>query len=148
MLTLSLLHKFGGWPSSSLREAHGCFCVVSSICHAEDGNFLPAIKLLDKAAVFGLPRGRLESFFEYVESHVSRITCSHTASFKIPNVTVGDYRLPELQQEVLNKGFKASILNPITEIEAHELAFGCSLGDQQIVIRDYAADWPAINKWR
>jgi hypothetical protein len=148
MLTLSLLHKFGGWPSSSLREAHGCFCVVSSICHAEDGNFLPAIKLLDKAAVFGLPRGRLESFFEYVESHVSRIICSHTASFKIPNVTVGDYRLPELQQEVLNKGFKASILNPITEIEAHELAFGCSLGDQQIVIRDYAADWPAINKWR
>ena len=147
-LTLSLLHKFGGWPSSSLREAHGCFCVVSSICHAEDGNFLPAIRFLDKAAVFGLPRGRLDGFFKYVESHVSRIACSHTAAFKIPNVVVGDYRSPELQQEVISRGLDASILNPITEIGAKEMSSDYLLGNQQIVIRNYAAEWPAIHKWR
>ena len=147
MLTLSLLRRSGSWPSSLLREAHGCFCVASSICHAQNGNFFPAIRFLDKASIFGLPRERIDSFFNYVECHVSRVPCSHTASCTVPNVLVPDYCSLDLQQEVLKKGLKNQILNPIPEIDAN-MSSDYSLGSEQIVIRNYATDWPARQKWR
>lgn len=147
MLTLSLLSQSGSWPSSSLREAHGCFCVASSICHAQNGNFFPAIRFLDKASIFGLPRERIDSFFNYVEYHVSRVPCSHTASCTVPNVLVPDYCVLDLQQEILKKGLKNPILNPIPEIDAN-MSSDFSLGSEQIVIRNYATDWPARQKWR
>ena len=147
MLTLSLLRRSGSWPSSSLREAHGCFCVATSICHAQNGNFFPAIRFLDKASIFGLPRERIDSFFNYVECHVSRVSCSHTASCAAPNVLIPDYCSLDLQQDILNKGLKNPILNPINEIDAN-MSSDYSLGSEQIVIRNYATDWPARQKWR
>ena len=147
MLTLSLLRQSGSWPSSSLREAHGCFCVASSICHAQNGNFFPAIRFLDKASIFGLPRERIDSFFNYVECHVSRVPCSHTASCTVPNILVPDYCSLDLQQEILQKGLKNPILNPIPEIDAN-VSSDYFLGSEQIVIRNYATDWPAKQKWR
>ena len=86
--TLSILHKSGGWPSVALREAHGCFCVVSAICFAHHGNFLPATQMLDKASTFGLPRDRIGNFVQYVESHTTSISSSHNTRFLVPRSVV------------------------------------------------------------
>jgi hypothetical protein len=147
--TLSMLHKFKKWPFATIREAHGCFSVASAICFAQNGNFLPAIQMLDKASIFGLPRIRIRKFFQYVEFHTSQMSSSHNTNRLVPRIIVRDYSKARYQREVYEVGLPIPIRFPISEVSEGQFRSGddSQLGAQPLVIRKYAK-WPAKEKWR
>jgi Proteins containing SET domain len=147
-LAMSLLKKAREWPHSVVREAHACFCVASAICYAQDGNFLPAMKLLDKTAIFGVPRETIDRFYQYVEYHSTKMSCSHNEICRVPRVCIYDYSLVNLQREVLQKGLVAPIKYPVQELSHTSITRESSFGSAPIVIRQYASEWPALLKWR
>jgi len=147
-LTMSILKKSGEWPHSAVRESHACFCISSAICYAQDGNFLPAIKMLDKAAIFGLPREMIHRFYEYVEHHSSKISCTHNEISRVPRICIHDYNLVDIQRQVLQIGLVSPIEYPVKELCHTIMAKEFSVGSEPFVIRQYASEWPAVLKWR
>lgn len=146
-LTLSKLHKSKRWPSAIIREAHGCFSVVSAICFAQSGNFLPAMQMLDKALIFGLPRDRIPKFFEYVEFHSSQINNLHRIYCSVPRLTVKDYSQTRYQLEAYKVGLLRPIQFPVHESSKSQLWPSIQLRSKSVVVRKFAL-WPAKEKWR
>lgn len=147
-MAISLLKLSGEWPHSVIKEAHACFCVASALCHAQDGTFLPAIKLLDKTSIFGVPREMIDKFYQYVEYHSTNISCTHNEICRVPRVCVQDYNSVDLQREVLQIGLVAPIKFPVKELSRTSMSRELAFGSQPIVNRQYALEWPALTKWR
>ncbi|GFH60730.1 hypothetical protein CTEN210_17206 [Chaetoceros tenuissimus] len=145
---ISLLHEHKMWPDALMREAHGCFCVMSALSHGQHGNYIHAIQYLDKASIFGLPRDRVESLFQYLEYHARRITCSHTSSYSQMAI-IPDYSDENLRKLIFSKGLSKPIVNPVEEVDFEDFVENKQIfGQQPFVVRNYAAKFPAISKWR
>jgi len=148
-----LLTKLGTWPDASHRELYKCCAVTASVGYASNGSFLMALKMLDKASIFGLVREIIPEFFDYVESHAYDCYHFHTFDFRMPCAILPNYRESILHSKLYKEGLPSEIKYPVAEIDVgsshvgnfHELY---ELTGKPVVIRNFAQSWSAIHKWR
>ncbi len=142
-LAMSILHKFKCWPSSTFREAHRFFSVLLALAFADYGQMLPALRTLDKAAIFGLSRRLIEGLYRYVELHSSSISSVYDTS--LTQRIVLDYSSYEMRSFVLKEGLSKPIRYPTSEVDRipNNLC-----GYEALAIRDFATKWKALEKWR
>ncbi len=142
-ITMSILYKFKGWPTPAFREAHRFFSVLLALGFAEYGQMLPALRTLDKAAIFGLSRGIIEGLYRYVELHSSSIRSVHVTS--LTQRIVLDYSCSKTRRLVLKEGLSKPIRYPTSEVDRiPDNLRGC----EAFVIRNFASKWKAVEKWR
>jgi len=145
---LCILQQHRSWPSEALRESHRCFAIVAAIGYAQNANFLPANKMLDKSVIFGQSRQIIQPFLDYVESHANSI---NNIFQRMSMNVIPDYRLSELQGLIVKEGLSSPIRFPITEVEGisekdfHSIYFA---KDKPVIIRGFAKSWSALDKWR
>ena len=148
-VTIASLHENGGWPDISYREAHRSFSIVASLVHCQNGNFLPAMHLLDKAIILGLSRQDIGEFIEYIEFHASGMV--DRKDHQVFLRSIPDYQAPALQELILSDGLSAPIQFPIDELNKDDHSFDFKRyfeGGEPVIIRSFASSWPALQKWR
>jgi hypothetical protein len=148
-LSLEILHKNQCWPSEVHRDVHRCFSVTAALGYAKTGTFLPALKMMDKAIIFGVPRQKINYFLEYIEFHASNMSSYPN---HLPIKMIPDYKKPKLQHLILKEGLSAPIKFPTMELDTKDVTnqvFECYFSkDEPLVIRGIADSWPALKKWR
>lgn len=102
-----------GWPSIAHREAHRCFSVTAAVGFAKAGNFLPSIRMLDRAIIFGLSQQKIIHFLENIELHALSI---NNSTDHVPLKMIPDYRQPELRELIFKEGLSAPIKFPIDQV--------------------------------
>ena len=137
------------WPEIAYREAHTCCAIIAAIGLVRFGNFVPAMQLLDKTVIFGLPRDRLNAFFSYVEINIRSDNCTESRYASNGMVWKDDHD----RDVLIQKGLLCSIISPVSEISLKTLDityFNKShlRKRKSLVIRDFASSWPAIETWR
>jgi hypothetical protein len=141
-----MLQKDSSWPSLSYREAYWCGTVTVSIGLAHQCSFLPAIFFLDKASVLGLTRQSIDDFFSYVEYHASQVAA---APFQAPaTLIVPDFSSPTYMKLAITTGLSQPIEFPLPEVTESSLGSSYISKAKPAVIRRFAAEWPASQKWR
>jgi len=148
-----LLKEHGAWPDASHRELYECCVVAASIGFANNGSFLPALEMLDKASIFGVPRERLKEFYNYVESNAYGCYHVHTSNFRMSHTILPDYRESSLQDQLCKEGLSSEIKFSIDEVDIklfrlenfHKLY---ELAAKPVVVRNFAQSWPALQRWR
>jgi hypothetical protein len=149
--SMRILYSNRGWPDLAYREAHRCLSIVAALVYAQIGNFRPALAFLDKVMIFGLSRGCIEQFIEYVQFHASSLI-PVSALDEISTQSIPDYCEPALQELVSKQGLSAPIHFPIAELDVKDCnreQFNHYFSrSEPVVLRRYAASWPAIQNWR
>ena len=158
---LSSLQTNGSWSHTAWRVAYGCCSVVSAMGYAGNGYFLEALQMLDKACILGLPREKLGRFIDYVELHATgcRGKFHSVANFKCEDGGNGlgfikDYCKPDMRYLVEKKGLSKPISLQIPEEffeegrNVNRIQHEFISPRQPVVIRNFASQWPAVEKWR
>ncbi len=149
--SMRILYSNRGWPDLVYREAHRCLSIIAALIYAKIGNFRPALALMDKVVIFGLTRGSIEDFIEYVQFHASSLI-PISSLIEISAQSIPDYCDPALQELVATHGLSAPIHFPIAELDANDCnreRFNHYFSrSEPVVLRRYAASWPALQKWR
>eukprot|EP00978_Attheya_sp_CCMP212_P025350 scaffold81381_cov57-Attheya_sp.AAC.7 len=150
----SILQHQGSWPSTSFREAYGCYALVAAIGYANDASFIRAMCLVDKALILGVPRADVHDFYEYVEYHAAG--CMRDLRYQTCTRyrTISDYSNQPLKSLVEKTGLSKPISYPVEEVKGPTHIEYTRFHDdfvsrsKSIVIREFATKWPAIQKWR
>ncbi len=149
-LLIQILQNEGSWPSLSHCEAHRFFSLSGALGHIFAFNFLPAIKLIDKAVVFGLSRAQFSHFIEYAEYQSSRII-SHTRCEETR--IIADFKEPSLKHLVEKVGLSNVLEYQIEQVNASSCPYEVFVknyfsSNKPVVIRGFADTWPALDSWR
>jgi hypothetical protein len=145
----SMLEGDGSWKNPLYREAYTCSAVTCALYNAHVGNFLRAQEMLDKAMILGLSRADIPEFCDYVEHFASQAACFHGFA------ALDDELEPEIAIDVCKvkrKGLSGPIEYPVEErsssIGADEFRSYYFEKGEAVVIRNMAATWHALSKWR
>ena len=142
----SMLQRHSSWPSLAFREAYWCGATTASVGLAHQCSFLPAMYLLDKATILGLPRQSIEDYFSYVEYHASQVAIGPFQSAVDSIVT--DFSSSQHKDILENVALSGPIQFPLPEVSVSSLETSCISKSKPAVIRAFAAEWPATRKWR
>lgn len=149
--TLFIAVKLGGrWQCAAYREAYFCGALAASLGYIHEYNFIKAQNTIDKALILGLPRLCVGNFVDFIEVHAAQMSVGpYTARFALTAV-IADYRVPELSDLVRKEGLSQPIRFPVEEMELLDEVFQSEqvLDGKPCVIRNFAANWPAVTKWR
>ena len=146
---INTFREKGGWMNSACREAHLFFSLAGALGHTLTLNFLPAMKLIDKAIIFGLKRSLFSHFIEYVEFHSSKIV---SQSICHDLKSVANFQHPSLCRQVQDESLSATIKFPIEVVDgdcSSEIFMNQYFSSNKpVVVRGFASTWPALKKWR
>ena len=143
-----MLESDGSWPNPFHRESYWCACVTTAVGFAQEGSFLVAMKVLDKAVILGQDRKKVRNFFSYVELHAHEMAATPCPPAIV--CTVPDFQDSELIEKLSSLGLSKPISFPVREILCphFELAKTIETIREPVVIRRFAAEWRAVAKWR
>jgi len=148
---LFMLKKESQWPSTAYREAFWCAAAATAVGLAHQCSFLAAILYLDKALILGLDRTSISDFFGYVEMHASQMAIGPCLPIVGTTSIVPDYCSAHYSKLMTSAGVSQPIQFPLPEHTAPDEAMIQVIYFQKskpVVIRQLAASWPALKKWR
>jgi lysine-specific demethylase 8 len=142
------LQTQGSWPNTLYREAYWCAGITGAIGFAQEGSFLVALKLLDKALILGQPRKMIEDFFSYVEMYAYQMAAAPCPPAM--QCHVADYTESVIVEVVTKTGLSKPIEFAVEELNVPDEDIASILATlrKPAVIRKLARNWPAISAWR
>jgi len=144
-LGLSLLYQNGSWPDASLRAAYWCLALSAAIANADAGNFNSALAILDKVIIFGLPKECVKQMMEYVQYH-SLINSRIKVYLRFGRVNAYQSEDVNLMKDALSRPIEYP-LKSVLGVSRNDFDCKYVLESHPLVIRGFAASWPAIEKW-
>ena len=137
----TILQENGSWPSMAYQQAYGSAALACSIGNLHVGSILTAQTMLDKAFILGVPRDEIADFFclvEYFANQVARGPFPPAVKCRVDCfMTVGEtlepllFAIPESSTDISSKDFESLYVSQA----------------QAVVVRGFAADWIATEKW-
>ena len=145
-----LLQEEGRWSHPAYRDAYFASSIAAAIGFCHVGSFLEAQRLVDKSMILGLPRQEVSGFTDFIEYFANQMNRGPIEPTLKGHVL--DYASNELEELVTKQGLSAPIKYPVPEtplhIDIHSFNIDFVQKDECTVLRGFARNWNAIEKWR
>ena len=148
-----LVHR-GSWSTAWQRQAYWCACLTAAAGLAHECRHLEAINFLDKALILGLPRwhAQLQGFISYVEQHGNERAKGPYNAVRRRGDFLSKVPTKEQFQEVLPPmplGTQCDELDCRVSAPSLDSFLKSHVRTSQpLVLRNFAANWPACHEWR